>query len=200
LSCKCRLSLSYLAVRLGFDFFSSMAEWKKIPKGIFPKKLKVYLGPNRSNLKKAFVETYKASQTFKAPLDFVFQWCTDFREDDGQMIGSNAKRTFLERTDKRVVWTVDYKEKGKQREGFRVVWLHAPDSWSLDTCGDKREIGEYKLTPKGKNKTRLDMKFWQTFDSKDDVTDQKKWQKDVDEEWGIFAENLVKDYKASLKA
>lgn len=152
------------------------------------------------DLKKAFVETYKASQTFRAPLDYVFQWCTDFREDDGDMVGSKAKRTFLERTPKRVVWITDYKEKGENKEGIRVVWLHPPDAWSLDTCGDQREVGEYRLTAKGKNKTRLDMKFHKTFDSKNEVEDKKKWEKDVDEEWNTFAEHLEKDYKTSLKA
>lgn len=146
------------------------------------------------------METYKVSKTFKAPMDFVFQWCTDFREDDGTMTGSKAKRTFLEKTDKRVVWITDYKEKGKSREGVRVVWLHPPDSWYLDTCGDGREVGEYTLSQKGKNKTRLDMKFHVTFDSKDEIEDKKKWEEDVAEEWDTFGEHLEKDYKASLEA
>jgi hypothetical protein len=150
-------------------------------------------------LKKLFVETYKVSKTFKAPLDFVFGWCTDFREDDGKMTGSKAKRTFLERTDKRIVWVVEYKEKGKSKEGVRVVWLHAPDSWKLDTCGDGSEIGEYKLSGKGKNKTRLDMKFQIVYESKDEVEDRKKWEKEVTAEWDVFGRYLQDDYKKSLQ-
>jgi len=149
-------------------------------------------------LKKTFVETYKVSKTFKAPLDYVFGWCTDFREDDGKMTGSKSKRTFLERTDKRIVWAVEYKEKGKAKEGIRVVWLRSPDSWTLDTCGDGRELGEYKLTQKDKNKTRLDMKFQITFNSKDEVDNRKKWEKAVTEEWDIFGRHLQDDYKESL--
>ena len=151
-------------------------------------------------MKKAFVETYKASKTFRAPLDYVFQWCTDFREDDGEMVGSKAKRTFVERTDKRIIWVAEYKEKGKNKEGVRVVWLHPPDAWHLDTCGDGREVGEYKLAVKGKNKTRLDMKFRISYDSKDEAPDKKKWEKDVDEEWDTFASHLENDYKASAHA
>jgi hypothetical protein len=149
-------------------------------------------------LKKAFVETYKASKTFRAPIGYVFQWCTDFREDDGKMVGSKAKRTFVERTDKRIIWIAEYKEKGKTKEGVRVVWLRPPDAWYLDTCGDGREVGEYRLTEKGKNKTRLDMKFRISYDSKDDAPDKKKWEKDVDEEWDTFAGYLENDYKTSL--
>jgi len=151
-------------------------------------------------LKKSFVETYKVSKSFKAPLDYVFGWCTDFREDDGKMTGSKAKRKFIERTDKRIVWSVEYKENGKPVEGIRVVWLHPPDSWSLDTCGDHRELGEYNLTQKGKNKTRLDMKFRVSFDSKEEVDDRKKWEKEASEEWDIFRRYLENDYKASQRA
>jgi hypothetical protein len=151
-------------------------------------------------LKKTFVETYRASKTFRAPLDFVFGWCTDFREDDGKMTGSKATRKFLERTDKRIVWSVEYKEKGKLVDGIRVVWLHPPNSWRLDTCGDHRELGEYELTPKGKNKTRLDMKFKISYDSKDEVDDRKKWEEEVSEEWDVFRRYLENDYKASLRA
>ena len=151
-------------------------------------------------MKKSFVETYKVSKSFKAPLDYVFGWCTDFREDDGKMTGSKAKRKFIERTDKRIVWSVEYKENGKPVEGIRVVWLHPPDSWSLDTCGDHRELGEYNLTQKGKNKTRLDMKFRVSFDSKEEVDDRKKWEKEASEEWDIFRRYLENDYKASQRA
>lgn len=66
--------------------------------------LKDNLCSRQDALAKATVKTYELSQTFNAPLDFVFKWCTDFREDDPKMVGSTAKRTFLERTDKRIVW------------------------------------------------------------------------------------------------
>ena len=163
-------------------------------------KLKVSQDNYDNVLKKNFVETYKVSTTFRAPMDYVFQWCTDFREDDGKMTGSKAKKTFLERTGKRIVWVTNYKEKGKKKEGLRVVWLRPPDAWYLDTCGDQREIGEYRLSPKGKNKTRLDMKFQIGYESKDEVEDRKKWEKDATEEWGIFRRYLEKDYKDSLQA
>lgn len=148
-------------------------------------------------MKKNFTETYKVSKTFNAPLDFVFHWCTDFREDDGKMTGSKAKRTFLERTEKRIVWAVNYREKGKNREGLRVVWLQPPDAWYLDTCGDGREVGEYKLTPKGRDRTRLDMKFRVSYESKDEVEDKKKWERDASDEWDTFARYLEKDYTSS---
>ena len=156
-------------------------------------------------MKKAYVDVYKAKQTFRAPLEYVFDWCTDFREDDNKMTGSKTKRTILQKTPRRIVWLVEYKEGGKNREGLRIVWPHPPDSWVLDTCGDRmelgeRERGEYKLTRKGKNKTRLDMKFWLSFDSKEHFQDKKEWEKESSEHWDTYAKYLEKDYKDSLAA
>jgi len=147
-------------------------------------------------LAKVYVQKYKLSQTFKAPLDFTYQWCTDFREDDNKMIGSKTKRTFLERGKNRFVWVVNYKEDGEAKEGIRAVWLRPPDEWYLDTCGDGREVGEYKLKPVGKNKTRLDMVFRVTYDSKDKIESKDDLQKNGRKHWTIYAGYLEKDYKS----
>jgi len=148
---------------------------------------------------KATVKTYKLSQTFNAPMDFVFNWCTDFREDDGKMIGSKAKRTFLERTDKRIVWTTEYREDNKNKEGVRAVWLRPPNAWHFDTCGDGREVGDYKLTSKGKTKTKLDMVFRVTYDKGEKVTGRREWEKGGQKDWKVYARYLEKDYKSSLQ-
>jgi hypothetical protein len=149
-------------------------------------------------LKRPVVQTYKVSKTFNAPLEFAFDWCTDFREDDGKMTGSKAKRHFLERTKDRIIWTVKYTEEGKPKEGVRAVWLSPPDSWHLDTCGDHREIGDYRLSRVGKDKTRLDMVFHMTYDDPRQVVDKEQWEKEALEEWGIFSKFLESDYKASI--
>jgi hypothetical protein len=151
-------------------------------------------------LRKAFVETCKTSKTFRAPLEYVFDWCTDFREDDVKMTGSKSKRKFLEKTAERIVWIVEYKQEGKTRQGVRVVWPHPPDSWELDTCGDMKEWGEYKLTSKGKNKTRLDMKFRLSHDSEKHLPGKKKWKKEMRELWDTYGSFLEKDYKESLRS
>ena len=148
-------------------------------------------------MKNAVVQTYKLSQTFNAPLDFVFGWCTDFREDDNKMIGSKTKRTFLEKGKKRVVWAVNYKEDGKEVEGVRAVWLRPPNAWHLETCGDGNEIGDYRLASRGKNKTRLDMVFRVAYDSKNKVESKEEWEKDGVKHWAAYAGYLEKDYANS---
>jgi len=151
-------------------------------------------------LKKAFVETYRVSKTFNAPLDFVYRWCTDYREDDLKMIGSSNKRKIIERSKSRVVWRVIGKNGGNGYEGVRVVWLKPPNSWHLDTCGDKRELGEYRLTPLGKGRTRLDMKFTVSYDSPKEVEGRKSWEADARADWDSYGSYLERDYRRSLRA
>ncbi len=145
-------------------------------------------------------QKYKLSETFNAPLDYVFKWCTDFREDDNKMVGSKTERKMLEKSPERVIWRVRYKDGKGYAEGVRAVWLQPPNSWTLDTCGDGREVGEYKLKALGKSKTRLEMKFVVTYDSKDEVEDKEEWEADGVKHWKIYKKALEADLKAGRPA
>ncbi len=149
--------------------------------------------------RKYVTRTYRLSQTFNAPLGFVYKWCTDFREDDWKYTGSKARRTFLEKSKDKYIWKVRYREGRKTKEGVRVVWFRPPSAWHLDTCGDGREVGDYKLTPKGKDRTRLDMVFDVTYDDSRDVESKEEWERDSKEHWKLYAAALERDYKAKLK-
>jgi hypothetical protein len=149
-------------------------------------------------LKKTFVETYRISKTFGAPLGFVYRWCTDFQKDDPRMIGSRNRRNILERSKKRVVWTVISKNGGKGYEGVRAVWLKPPNAWHLDTCGDKREVGDYKLIRLGRAKTRLDMKFAVTYDDASKVESKRSWEADGRSDWDSYGRHLERDYHRYL--
>jgi hypothetical protein len=145
-------------------------------------------------------QKYKVSETFNAPIEYVFAWCTDFREDDGKYTGSKSVRKILEKSADRVIWHVRYKDGKGFAEGVRIVWLNHPKSWRLDTCGDGREQAEYKLTSLGKSKTRLDMKFVVTYDSKKDVEDKDEWEADGVKHWKIYKKALEADFKAGRPA
>ena len=143
---------------------------------------------------------YRLSETFNAPKEYVFAWCTDFREDDNKLIGSKTERKILEKTPERVVWVVRYKDGKGFTEGVRAVWLDPPNAWHLDTCGDGREVGEYKLKSLGKSKTRLEMKFAVTYDSKDEVEDKDEWEAGGVKHWKIYKKTLEADFKAGKPA
>jgi hypothetical protein len=40
--------------------------------------------------------TYQVSKIINAPLKFVYDWCTDYREDNSNIIASKSKIRILE--------------------------------------------------------------------------------------------------------
>ena len=150
-------------------------------------------------MKKAFVETCHVSKTFNAPLGFVYRWCTDCRRDDPKMVGSKWKRNILERSKRNVVWRVIRTGKAKGYEGVRAVWLEPPNAWHLDTCGDRHEVGDYRLTSLGKTRTRLDMKFTVEYYDAKKVEPKKTWEADAKANWDSYGSFLEKDYRRYLR-
>jgi hypothetical protein len=128
----------------------------------------------------------RVSKTVNASLRYVFDWCTDYRDDDPHIIGSKRQRKILGKTKKRVVYVEIYDgDDGKRKIGVDIVTLTPPNSWHLDYYGDDfDEAGEYKLKSLGRGKTRLDMLFkekWRIadFPSPDEQNEQssKIWDK-----------------------
>ncbi len=107
---------------------------------------------------------YKCSKIIRAPLGFVYDWCTDFRNDDPAMTGSKSSRRILEKSKERVVYSVDYKDQRKKGH-VSVVTLKPPSAWHLDTAGNEKdtEVADYRLTKIGEEVTRLDILFRETF-------------------------------------
>ncbi len=128
----------------------------------------------------------RVSKTINAPLRYVYDWCTDYRDDDPHIIGSKRRRKILDKTKKRVVYVEIYDgADGKQKVVVDIVTLTPPNSWHLDFYGeDFDEEGEYKLRSLGRGKTRLDILFkeeWKVadFPSADEQIEQssKIWDK-----------------------
>ncbi len=111
------------------------------------------------------MDVVKVTKTINAPLRYVYNWCTDFREDDPALTNSTGTRKILEKTKKRVVYAqLDPQTDGSQKIGVDYVTLKPPSSWHLEFFGeDDNEIGDYKLTSLGKNKTKLTMTFKESW-------------------------------------
>ena len=104
--------------------------------------------------------TYSLTKTINAPLKFVYDWCTDYREDDNQITGSRTQFKILQKTNRRVIYLRTIELHGKTVIGVKMVTLRPPKAWYLDQVGeDEDAIGIYRLTRGGtrKNKTRHDV-------------------------------------------
>ncbi|MDA4113300.1 MAG: hypothetical protein OK474_04555 [Thaumarchaeota archaeon] len=73
------------------------------------------------------MDVIRVSKTIDAPLRYVYDWCTDFREDDPQITGSKSQRKVLEKTKKRVICVQIYQgADGNQKVALNIVSLKPP--------------------------------------------------------------------------
>jgi hypothetical protein len=142
----------------------------------------------------AISHTVHVSKVIKAPLKFVYNWCTDFREDDNKITGSKTKRIILQNTKQRVIYISTYKSRGKTLSGVNIVTLRPPNAWHLDFAGQEDdEIGEYKLTRIGPRKTRLTMTFKEKYKIANAPTKEED-TKSASQFWDKYVAALQKDY------
>lgn len=138
--------------------------------------------------------TYRASRVINAPLKFVYNWCTDFREDDNKIAGSRTRRIILQKTKRRVIFMSTHRRRGKTINAVRIVTLHPPDYWHLDKVGEENdEIGNYRLTRLGPRKTRLDMAFNAKYKIANAPTKEEDTRQ-TNRVWDRYTAALEKDY------
>ncbi|MBX8632261.1 MAG: hypothetical protein KIY12_05290 [Thermoplasmata archaeon] len=143
--------------------------------------------------------TYRLSKTFNAPRGFVFDWCTDFREDDAKYVGASWRRHILEKNSRTVVWILHSTQNGRETEGVRIVTLNPKNSWHLlDYDDDLTEIGDYRLTSEGRLKTRLDMVFRDTYKSGKPEA-RSGWEERVGKMWDRYKSALESEYAESVR-
>jgi uncharacterized protein YjhX (UPF0386 family) len=138
--------------------------------------------------------TYRITKTINAPLKFVFNWCTDYREDDSELTGSKDQLKILQKTSRRVIYLKTFERDGKTLTTVKMVTLRSHKAWCLDQVGEDEDvIGVYRLTRVGSEKTRLDMKFTEKYKI-DDAPTKEQDRKQIDQMWDKYVAALEKDY------
>ena len=144
------------------------------------------------------MDVIRVSKTINAPYGYVYDWCTDFRGDDGKITGSKSQRIIVEKTKKRVIYVQIYKGgDGKQKVAANIVTLRPPNSWHLDFFGEEDdETGEYVVKDLGKDKTRLDMVFKEKWKNIAKVPSIEEQTKQTNKVWDKYVKALEKDYNS----
>jgi hypothetical protein len=143
-------------------------------------------------------QSFHIRAEFRAPLDFVFAWCTDYRADDARREKDDYVRRVLLRTKRRVV----YEDLGDHAGGgwwwsrFDVA-LRPPDRWTAESVGAYRFLAlDYRLTPPGDDRTRLDLRWTRRSTGLGPARLPKaKTERETAAAWRNFAAALEKDYR-----
>jgi hypothetical protein len=99
----------------------------------------------------------RVSKVIAVPLRYAYDWCTDYRADDGKFSRSRPRFQVLQLSDDRLVRVRSSPQKAKPlRVAVELVRLRPPNAWHLDQI-DEADLNsvDYKLTRLGPKKTRL---------------------------------------------
>ncbi|HZW55250.1 MAG TPA: hypothetical protein VFF30_03090 [Nitrososphaerales archaeon] len=146
------------------------------------------------------VDITRVSKAINAPLNYVYNWCTDFSEDDPKITGSRSQRKILQKTSKQVVYAQLYEgADGKPKVAVDIVTLNpSKKTWHLDYFGEEDdETGDYKLTSVGKNKTKLDMVFKERWKNISTVPTKEEQVEQTSRIWDKYIAALEREYNSS---
>jgi len=111
--------------------------------------------------------TLRFHKLVRAPLRFVYQWCTDYRDDDDRITDSiyHYKATIILREASRIVRTIVVPGSDRnQSTDVEIISLRPPNRWSLRKFSvTDDETATYRLTRKGVALTRIDIRIHRTW-------------------------------------
>lgn len=141
--------------------------------------------------------TYQVRCVFRAPLEFVYRWCTDYTPHDAKLESGSYRRRILRRSAREVV----YEDLDDAGEGWawsrHVVHLRPPDRWRSDSVGSHRTIAlDYRLSRLPGGKTQLVLTAHRRPSGIGGRNPPRsQWELSVGRSWRQFARALERDYR-----
>ncbi len=141
--------------------------------------------------------SYEVRATFKAPLEFVYRWCTDYTPQDARLEGEKYTRRILRRTPREVI----YEDLEETKQGWfwsrHVVRLLPPNRWHSDSVGSHRAYAlDYRLTELPGNRTQLILKARRRpYGVGGKNPPKSEWEHSVAKSWKTFGRFLERDYQ-----
>ncbi len=142
---------------------------------------------------------YRVRQVFRAPVKFVFGWCTDYTSKDPALEGQEYKRRIILRNSRKVIFENLWEDSDGWYWTRDTVDLFPPHRWHMEGVGNRREVvADYVLSALQDNRTQLEVRwrrrrgklpFHRLAKSAAERSSQRNWRR--------FAKALEKDYRKS---
>lgn len=141
--------------------------------------------------------TYVVRVDFRAPMEFVFRWCTDYTAQDAKLEGEEFQRQVLRRSKREVVYEDLYELPKGWRWSRHTVRLRSPNWWHSDSVGSHRELSlDYRLAPLSGGRTRMTLTARRRASGIGPPNPPKReWERDVAASWRSFRRYLERDYR-----
>jgi len=133
-----------------------------------------------------------------APLPFVFQWCTDYREDDDRITDDlyHYRARILLREPRRVVRVVTVPGGDPLRTTeVEVIRLAPPDRWTVQmysATGDR--VRRYRLRRIGPHRSALEMRFVETWKVAR-IPSRARYRRLFQRVWDRYVDGIERDYR-----
>lgn len=142
---------------------------------------------------------YEVRSTFRAPLPFVYRWCTDYTPRDSHYSREKYERRILRRSVREVIFEDLY----DRRDGWiwirRTVRLRPPARWHADSIGSDRALSvDYRLSRLSANSTLLTIRARRRpygIGVKNPL--KSGWERSVAANWATFGRALEREYRRS---
>jgi len=147
--------------------------------------------------------TVRLSFEIRAPLRYVYEWCTDFRSDDGRFSSRRPGPVYrVIRISPRRVLRVRIAPGPGPDPAIAVdlVRLNPPRSWHLDQIDEAdRQSLDYRLSRVGRGRTRLLLLVTERWVTPEFPT-REELRARVRRTWSRFIAALEADYRAGRSA
>ena len=145
--------------------------------------------------------TVRVSLEIHAPSRYVYDWCTDYRSDDGRFSNGRASFRVIQISPRRVVRIRVSRGSGRDpRIAVELVGLNPPHSWHLDQIDETdRQSLDYRVSAVGRARTRLQLLSTERWVTPEFPT-REALRAQIAETWTKFAAALEADYRAGRPA
>jgi len=145
--------------------------------------------------------TYRVQVEFRAPLEFVYRWCTDYTTRDAKYEAESYQRRIFHRSPRKVVYEDLESTKHGWSWSHHVVRLLPPNRWHSDSVGSHRSIRlDYRLTRRPYGSTRLTLTAHRTpcgVGTKNPT--RSDWERSVRLTWKRFGRVLERDFRRASR-
>jgi hypothetical protein len=141
--------------------------------------------------------TYQVRAEFRAPLDFVYRWCTDYTPQDAKYESETYERRILRRSLREIIYEDLEETKGGWLWARHVVRLMPPNRWHSDSIGSHRTISlDYRLSrlPGGRTQLILTARRRPTGVGGKNPS-KSQWEQSVRLSWVRFGRALERDFR-----
>jgi hypothetical protein len=144
---------------------------------------------------------YEVRSTFRAPLPFVFEWCTDYTPGDPSLEKEPFTRRILERSRRRAVYEDLFDTPNGWMWSHQVVTLRPPNRWHAEATGSHRTWSlDYVLTELPDGGTELWLRGERTPTPLAGRNPPKaRLEKELRTSWKNYGRALERDYRASVR-